>query len=240
MDSIADLLLRVRERIEGACSRSGRRPEEVQVLAVTKTHGPDVVREAFEAGLGIAAENKVQEAAWKIPESPPGVEWHLIGHLQRNKVRAALEYFTCIHSVDSPELVRRLDALAGECGKRPEILLEVNVSGESTKFGLKPDALPESIEAALEARSLTLAGLMTMAPFSPEPEDARPVFRALRQLRDRMEERYAIALPRLSMGMSGDFEVAVEEGATWLRLGTVLFGQRPKYRPAPIVENFEP
>lgn len=240
MEPIADILARVQERIEAACQRAGRQKEAVEVLAVTKTHGPEVVREAFEAGLTIAAENKVQEAAWKIPESPSGVTWHLIGHLQRNKVRAALEYFSCIHSVDSIDLIRRIDLVASECGKRPDILLEVNVSGEASKFGLSPEQLPDAIEAALGTSNVTLLGLMTMAPFTTDPETARPVFRALRELRDQMEQRFAIALPQLSMGMSGDYEVAVEEGATWLRLGTVLFGERPKYKPATVTENFEP
>ncbi|MBP5510814.1 MAG: YggS family pyridoxal phosphate-dependent enzyme [Kiritimatiellae bacterium] len=227
---LTEILAEVSENLADACRRSGRSPDEVEIIAVTKTHGPDVVREAWEAGLAKFGENKVQEAAWKIPESVSGPEWHLIGHLQRNKVRAALELFSTIHSVDSVELIRRLESIASECGCTPEILLEVNVSGESSKSGFAPEAVPAAIEAALACRSLTLSGLMTMAPFVPDPEMARPVFARLRELRDTWERDFGIGLPRLSMGMSHDYIPAVEEGATWIRLGTVLFGARPTLR----------
>lgn len=229
--AISDALMDVQARIAAACAKAGRKPDEVEIIGVTKTHGPDVVREAWEAGIRLFGENKVQEAAWKIPESISGPSWHLIGHLQRNKVRPALELFSVIHSVDSVPLLERLERIADECGHRPEILLEVNVSGESSKEGLKPEQVPEAIEYALQCRSLTLTGLMTMAPFCPDPELARPVFAQLRTYRDRWEQEFAIGLPNLSMGMSNDYEVAVEEGATWVRLGTVLFGHRPAWRP---------
>lgn len=236
---LVDVLQGVRARIAEACRKAGRREDEVEIVGVTKTHGPDVVREAWEAGLRIMGENKVQEAAWKIPESVSGPEWHLIGHLQRNKVRPALELFSVIHSVDSLRLLEQIERVADESGRRPEILLEVNVSGEASKDGLPPEAVPEVIEAALGCRGLTLAGLMTMAPFCPDPELARPVFARLRECRDRWERQFGIGLPRLSMGMSNDFVVAVEEGATWVRLGTVLFGGRPKWRPQ-AEERWEP
>jgi pyridoxal phosphate enzyme (YggS family) len=228
---IADILEEVRARVAAACAKAGRRPEDVEIVGVTKTHGPDVVREAWEAGLRRFGENRVQEAAWKIPEGPSGAEWHLVGHLQRNKVRPALELFSVIHSVDSARLLEQLERVADECGRRPEILLEINVSGESSKDGLKPEAVPEVLELALGCRNVTLTGLMTMAPFCPDPEQARPVFARLREARDRWEREFGVGLPNLSMGMSNDYAVAVEEGATWLRLGTVLFGERPKWKP---------
>jgi pyridoxal phosphate enzyme (YggS family) len=163
----------------------------------------------------------------------------LIGHLQRNKARPALELFSVIHAVDSVRLVEQLDRAAEELGATPRILLEVNVSGEASKDGLSPESAPEVIEYALGCRSVTLTGLMTMAPFCPDPELARPVFARLRECRDRWERQFGIWLPNLSMGMSNDYAVAVEEGATWVRLGTVLFGSRPKWRPQ-AEERWEP
>jgi pyridoxal phosphate enzyme (YggS family) len=235
---IAEILEEVRGQIGESCRKAGRKPEEVEIMGVTKTHGPEVVREAWEAGIRIMGENKVQEAAWKIPESVSGPEWHLIGHLQGNKVRAALELFSVIHSVDSLKLLEHIERVSDEAGKRPDILLEVNVSGEASKDGLRPDDVPAVIEAALKCRNLTLTGLMTMAPFAPDPETVRPVFARLRELRGKWEREFGIGLPRLSMGMSHDFRVAVEEGATWVRLGTVLFGARPKWKPqAPAADS---
>jgi pyridoxal phosphate enzyme (YggS family) len=228
---IAEILEDVKVRIAAACAKTGRDPGSVEIVGVTKTHGPDVVREAWEAGIRRFGENKVQEAAWKIPASVSGPEWHLIGHLQRNKVRPALELFSVIHSVDSVRLLEQIERVADECGRRPEVLLEVNVSGESSKDGISPEQVPEVIDCALGCRNLTLTGLMTMAPFCPDPEQARPVFARLRECRDRWEQQFDVGLPRLSMGMSHDYRVAVEEGATWVRLGTVLFGHRPKWRP---------
>ncbi len=228
--ALADILSGVKEHIAEACARAGRRLDEVEIIGVTKTHGPEVVREAWEAGIRLFGENKVQEAAWKIPECVSGPEWHLIGHLQRNKVRPALELFSVIHSVDSVRLLEQIEHVAGESGRRPEILLEVNVSGEASKDGLRPEQVPEVIERALGCRNITLTGVMTMAPFCPDAELIRPVFAKLRGLRDRWEKDFGIGLPNLSMGMSNDYRVAVEEGATWVRLGTVLFGTRPKWR----------
>jgi PLP dependent protein len=227
--TIADCLAGVRARIAAACGRAGRRPEEVEIIAVTKTFGPDVVAEACQAGLRQLGENRVQEAAAKIPLCAGGPEWHLVGHLQRNKARPALELFSVFHAVDSLRLLEHLDRTADEAGQRPQILLEVNVSGEASKFGLKPDEVAGVLEKAMQARALTVVGLMTLAPFCPDPELTRPVFVRLRDLRDRLERELGTGLPRLSMGMSNDFEVAVEEGATWVRLGTVLFGHRRKW-----------
>lgn len=231
MRDLSEILEEVESRIAAACRRAGRNPDDVEIVAVTKTHGAEVVGEAVAAGLRIVGENKVQEAAWKKPVSASGPEWHLIGHLQGNKVRHALELFDCIHSVDSAALADRIDRIAGETGASPRILLEVNVSGEKSKSGMKPEEVESVARHIVEnCRRITLEGLMTMAPFSENPEDARPCFRRLRELRDSLQNRLGIGLPRLSMGMSGDYEVAVEEGATWVRLGTVLFGERPKVK----------
>ena len=237
--TMVEILAGVKARIADACAKSGRKPDGVEIIGVTKTHGPDVVREAWDAGIRIMGENKVQEAAWKIPESVSGPAWHLIGHLQRNKVRPALELFPVIHSVDSVRLLEQIERVAEEAGHRPEILLEVNVSGEASKDGLRPESVPEVIEYALGCRSVTLSGLMTMAPFCPDPELSRPVFARLRECRDRWQQQFGIGLPHLSMGMSNDYAVAVEEGATWVRLGTVLFGSRPKWKPQ-VDERWEP
>ena len=227
---ISDCLAEVQQRIAAACAHAGRKPDEVEIIGVTKTFGPEVVAEAWQAGLRKLGENRPQEAAAKIPQCPSGPEWHLIGHLQRNKVRLALELFPVIHAVDSIRLLEQIERVADEAGCQPRILLEVNVSGEASKFGLKPEEVPAVIERTLQARAVTLVGLMTMAPFVPEPEQARPVFAKLRELRDRMERELGVGLPHLSMGMSNDFEVAVEEGATWVRLGSILFGHRPKWK----------
>ena len=233
MRPLDEILSDVRGRIDNACRRAGRGPAEVEIVAVTKTHGAEVVKEAWEAGLSIVGENKVQEAAWKKPASVNGPMWHLIGHLQSNKVRHALELFDFIHSVDTLKLADRIDFIADEIGAQPHVLLEVNVSGEKSKSGMAPADVRPALEHIMSScPRITVEGLMTMAPFSENPEDSRPYFRRLRELRDECEKSLGIGLPRLSMGMSGDYEVAVEEGATWVRLGTVLFGERPKAKAA--------
>ena len=238
MRDLSDILAEVNANIADACAKSGRRPDDVEVIAVTKTHGPEVVAEAWHAGLRIVGENKVQEAAWKQPLAVSGPDWHLIGHLQRNKVRHALELFSTFHSVDSPALLERIQLLAEESGARPRILLEVNMSGERSKDGMRPEDVPAVVERALGCPNVTLEGFMTMAPFTPADkiEETRPVFAGLRGLRDRMEAEFGVSLPRLSMGMTNDYRVAVEEGATWVRLGTVLFGERPKVKPVRAVD----
>ncbi len=233
MRELADILTSINATIADACRKAGRRAEDVEIIAVTKTHGPEVVREAWEAGLGIVGENKVQEAAWKQPLAVSGPDWHLIGHLQKNKVRPALALFSTFHSVDSLALIDRIQTIADDLGARPNILLEVNMSGERSKDGMRPDDVPAAVERALACPNVTLQGFMTMAPFTPvdKIEETRPVFAGLRELRDAMEEEFGITLPRLSMGMTNDYRIAVEEGATWIRLGTVLFGERPKVKP---------
>ncbi len=231
MRDLNEILAEVQNKIAQACARVNRNPAEVEIVAVTKTHGAEVVDEAYAAGLTIVGENKVQEAAWKKAAAKAGPSWHLIGHLQSNKVRHALELFDVIHSVDSLKLAEHINRVADAMGVNPRILLEVNVSGEKSKSGMRPEEV-EGVIAAISADCprITVEGLMTMAPFSENKEDARLYFRKLRELRDMLEDKLAIGLPRLSMGMSGDYEVAVEEGATWVRLGTVLFGERPKIK----------
>ena len=239
MRDLGEILAEVRARIDAACARAGRDPAGVEIVAVTKTHGAEVVKEAWDAGLRIVGENKVQEAAWKRPASVSGPMWHLIGHLQSNKVRHALELFDFIHSVDSVKLADRINMIADETGAAPHVLLEVNVSGEKSKSGMRPEEVGPTVRHICEAcPRVTVEGLMTMAPFSEDPEDSRPCFRRLRELRDAVEQEQGVGLPRLSMGMSGDYEVAVEEGATWVRLGTVLFGERPKAKAArPVADD---
>lgn len=226
MNDIINTYDAVLARITAACQCVGRNPDEVQLIAVTKTYGPEVVRDAIDAGMTIFGENKVQEAAGKIPLCPASARWQLIGHLQSNKAKLAVRLFSTIHSVDSVGLIETLEAAAEQAGTRPEIYLEVNVSGELSKYGLTPEALPEVARRAMTSPYLTFSGLMTMAPFTPEPEETRPFFKQLRQLRDQLEQDLGMSIPHLSMGMSNDFEIAIQEGATDVRIGTALFGQR--------------
>lgn len=219
----------VEANIAQACRKAGRDRSEVKIVAVTKTHGPEVVEEAYAAGLDIIGENKVQEAMWKKPQCNSRLSWHLIGHLQTNKVRQALATFDYIHSVDSARLLDKLQAVAEMEGYRPRVLLEVNVAGEKSKSGMKIEDTPYIIEhAMIHCPRIEIEGLMTMAPFAPEAETSRPYFRRLKELQIQMRKVSGLYLPELSMGMSGDYQVAVEEGATFVRLGTVLFGARPK------------
>lgn len=214
------------QRIEAACGRAGRDPRSVRVVAVAKNHGPDLVREAADAGLSIIGENRVQEAMQKQPLCPGHLEWHLVGHLQRNKARHAASLFRMVHSVDSWRLLEALEGACEEAGVRMPVCLEVNVAGEASKFGLPPAEAPALLARCGELSRVEVCGLMTVPPFAPDPEATRPFFRQLRDLRDRWEQDSGVGLPELSMGMSNDFEVAVEEGATMVRLGTILFGPR--------------
>jgi pyridoxal phosphate enzyme (YggS family) len=213
----------VEQRIKAACVVAGRERESVRLLAVSKTKPPEAVREAAECGLRLFGENRVQEAQAKIPMCPAGLEWHLIGHLQTNKAKIAAKYFQMVHSVDSLKLLQALDAHAGVA---LPVLLQVNVSGEAAKFGMKPEGVVEVIEAANQMQKVEVHGLMTIPPFSPDPEKTRIHFSALRMLRDRLQDETGTPLPELSMGMSHDLEVAIEEGSTWVRIGTDLFGER--------------
>lgn len=233
MEEAAEKLAAVRSRIASAASRAGRNPDEVELVAVSKTHPPEAVREAMEAGQAIFGESRVQEARAKAPLLPGRLRWHFIGRLQKNKVRAALGCFELIHSVDSLELARQIDRVAEEEGLRPRVLLEVNVAGESTKFGFSPGDLRAEAEALGELGRLEIAGLMGMAPYAEEAEYSRPHFIKLRELRDELRETAGWQLPELSMGMSGDYEIAVEEGATLVRVGSAIFGTRSgkQWRP---------
>ena len=228
MDPIAANLEIVRGRISAAARRAGRDPTSVRLVAVSKTHPADAVIEAVAAGQGLFGESRVQEARDKIPACPPGLDWHFIGHLQKNKVRQALPLFSFFHSIDSTALAQATDRIAGEIGKPVEGLLEVNVSGEKTKHGFIPDGLRKEFAALTKLPHLRIRGLMTMAPYSDDPEDARHVFRALRELRDELQAIHQHPMPELSMGMSGDFEPAIEEGATLVRVGSSIFGARPQ------------
>jgi pyridoxal phosphate enzyme (YggS family) len=231
MTEIAARLAAVRAEMHAAAVRAGRDPATVRLVAVCKTHPAAAVTAAAEAGQRIFGESRVQEAREKIAASPAGLDWHFIGHLQKNKVRQALALFTFFHSIDSTALAATMNRVAGETGSAVAGLLEVNVSGEATKHGFTPDQLRAELPALLALPHLRLRGLMTMAPYSEDPEAARPVFHALRALRDELQKSCDHPLPELSMGMSGDFVPAVEEGATLVRLGSSIFGARP-YPPA--------
>jgi PLP dependent protein len=223
---IAENLEMVRAAISQAEQASDRAPGRVELIAVSKTHPPEVIQEAVSAGQLVFGENRVQEAKAKIPELPSKLRWHLIGHLQSNKVRVALGLFEMIHGVDSVELLGEIESSAKKLGVFPKVLLQVNVSGESSKFGFSPEGLLRQMEAILQVDRVEILGLMTMPPLAPRAEDSRKYFVRLRELRDRIEKEYRILLPHLSMGMSGDFRVAVEEGATLVRVGTAIFGER--------------
>ena len=222
-NGFADRLAAVELRIVRACEQAGRTRDSVRLLAVSKTKPPEAVREAAGCGLRLFGENKVQEAQAKIPQCPSGLEWHLIGHLQSNKAKIAANLFQMIHSVDSLKLLHALDHHAETA---LPVLLQVNVSSEASKSGMTPDDVAGTVEAANQLSKVEVHGLMTIPPFTPEPEKARVHFAALRELRDRVQDTTGTPLPELSMGMSHDLEIAIAEGSTWVRIGTDLFGAR--------------
>ena len=224
----AENLASIRQRIAAACARAGRDPASVTLLAVSKGMPPESVREAAACGLSLFGENKVQEARAKIPLCPGRLRWHLIGHLQSNKCRDAVQLFEMIHGVDSLALAEELNKWTERQAKTLRLLLEVNLAGEATKFGFRPEQALADLAAINALPKLEIHGLMTIAPWTPDAEKVRPVFRRLRELRAQCDERLGAPLPHLSMGMSGDFEVAIEEGATIIRVGTALFGPWPK------------
>jgi pyridoxal phosphate enzyme (YggS family) len=234
MDDFTARLEKVQEQIAAAASRAKRDPDEIELVAVSKTQTIENIREAMRAGIHTFGENKVQEAARKIAELERG-SWHLIGHLQTNKAKVAVQIFDSIDSVDRLELAQEIDLRAEAVGKTQNVLLQVNVAGESTKFGCSPERARDLADAINNLPRLTLRGLMTIAPFSEEAEKSRPHFAALRDLRDTLGRDTGLKLPVLSMGMSGDFAVAIEEGSTSVRIGTALFGPRltlKQQRPA--------
>jgi hypothetical protein len=225
---LAENLNAIQQRMAGACARAGRAPGTVTLIAVTKGQPPEAVAEAAKLGLTLFGENKVQEAKAKIPFCPGRLRWHLVGHLQTNKCRDAVELFEMIQSVDSLHLAQEINKRAEQAARTMPILLEVNAAGEASKFGYSPARLLSEFPQINALPRLEIHGLMTVPPWTPDPEKVRPLFRQLRALKDQCEQLLGAPLPGLSMGMTGDFEVAIEEGATMVRIGTALFGPRPK------------
>src|SRR5438046_3524389 len=226
MINIEANLNRVRNEIAQAAQVSGRNMTDVELVAVAKTHPAEIVREAIGAGQVVFGESKVQEARAKIQLLPSNLRWHFIGHLQKNKSRHALPLFEMIHSVDSLDLAQAIDRIAQEDGLHPRILLEVNAAGEGSKFGFKASTLRAELESLLMLPRLSIEGLMCIPPFVEEADASRKYFVELRELRDALEKEFQVKLPHLSMGMTNDYSVAVEEGATLVRVGTAIFGDR--------------
>ena len=239
--SIESRLAAVQSAIAAAAVRAERDADDVTLIAVSKTHPPESVSAVLAAGQGTFGESRVQEARAKIPLVPGRARWHFIGHLQRNKIRHALPLFELFHGVDSIEIARDIERIAAEDGAMPRVLLEVNVAGEASKFGFSPDIVRSQIEELLALRRLTIEGLMCIPPPQPRAEMARKFFVTLRELRDQLEGEFRLSLPQLSMGMSGDFAVAIEEGATLVRVGTAIFGERSgkTWKPQPGAGNFD-
>jgi PLP dependent protein len=233
MGTIAENIERVQAQMAAAASKAGRALADIELVAISKTHPAESVRAAHEAGLNLFGESRVQEARVKIPELPSNLRWHFVGHLQKNKIRHALPLFELFHSVDSLALAQDIDRIADEEGMHPRVLLEVNVSGEGSKFGFAPEKLQAEIESLLALPRLTIEGLMTIPPLAPEPENSRLFFVKLRELRDRLEKDFSLRLGELSMGMTNDFSIAIEEGATMVRVGTAIFGERPRPKKDP-------
>lgn len=227
--AIAENIEKIRGQIAHACEKVDRGPDAIQLVAVTKTVGVPAILEALDAGIEIIGENRVQEAWDKYEAIGDRARWHMIGHLQRNKVKRVLEFAEMIQSVDSLRLAKEVQKQAQKLDRSVDVLLEVNTSGEETKYGFSPDNTVAAIEQIAELPNLNIKGLMTIGAFLPDPEDVRPCFRRLHALRDEVRQR-AIAgvdMEVLSMGMTDDFEVAVEEGATMVRIGRSIFGERP-------------
>jgi hypothetical protein len=234
--SIVENIARVREQVRAAERRAGRAADEITVMGVTKTVSPPQIHEAYSAGLRVFGENRVQDFAGKADalRDLHDAEWHMIGHLQTNKAAKAVELVAHIDSVDSLRLAQKLNSAAAETGKRLFLLIEINIAGEAAKSGVAPDstALEQLLEAAAQLPSLEIRGLMTLPPYNEDPEQSRPYFRKMRALFDKIAQRNlpAVRMEVLSMGMSHDFEIAIEEGATCIRVGTAIFGERPPLR----------
>jgi pyridoxal phosphate enzyme (YggS family) len=228
MPSIRDNLSRVLERIDRAATRAGRESGEIKLVAVSKTVEIARIREAIEAGVTILGENYVQEARRKIEEIGHEIQWHMVGHLQSNKAKYAVTLFDYIHSIDGLSLAREIDRRAEQKGRKVKALVEVNLSEETSKFGIGSEAAMDLIHQVAALENISIEGLMTMPPFFDEPEKARPYFVRLRELKDRIRKEgiEGVRMDELSMGMSGDFEAAIEEGATMVRVGTAIFGER--------------
>jgi pyridoxal phosphate enzyme (YggS family) len=228
MTSITQNFEQVREQIAQAAAKAGRAIDEIELVAITKTHPAEKVREAIEAGQTLFGESRVQEARAKIPELPSNVRWHFVGHLQKNKIRHALPLFELFHSVDSLASAQEMNRIATDEGMHPRVLLEVNVAGEGSKFGFSPDKLREQMDELLALPRLSILGLMCIPPIAEEAEASRKYFVQLRELRDRLQIEFRVDLAQLSMGMTQDYPVAVEEGATLVRVGTAIFGERTR------------
>ena len=229
MDFLANLTA-IQKQIDAACVRAGRDPSSVTLLAVSKGQPPEAIRAAADAGLTLFGESKVQEAKVKISLCPGRLRWQMIGHLQSNKCRDAVHFFEMIQSVDSFALAQEINKFAGNAAKTMPILLEVNVAGEAGKFGYKPERLLTELREINALSRIEIHGLMTIAPWCEEPEKVRPIFQRLRELKSECEQLLGAPLPHLSMGMSGDFEIAIEEGSTLVRIGTALFGARNTFK----------
>jgi PLP dependent protein len=228
MNFIAQNLEEVRAAMAAAAHKAGRDPAAVRLVAVSKTVDLERIRAAMAAGQDLFGENYLQEAKTKIDALGRQVSWHLVGHLQTKKAKGAVELFDLIHALDRVKLARALEAAAARLGKVQDVLIQVNQGGEETKSGVAPEAAPELLREIARLPHLRVLGLMTMPPWFSDPEKVRPYFRALRELRDRLRDQSGLPLPELSMGMSGDYAAAVEEGATLVRVGTAIFGRRPR------------
>ena len=226
MESVQENLERVREQIAAAAKKAGRKIDDIELVAISKTHDAERVREAAAAGQQVFGESRVQEARVKIPDTPSNLRWHFVGHLQKNKIRHALPLFELFHGIDSLELAQDINRVADEAGADARILLEVNVAGEGSKFGFKPERIRLEMESLLALPRLSIEGLMTIPPLAGEAEQSRKIFVQLRELRDALDREFDLRLSQLSMGMTNDFPIAVEEGATLVRVGTAIFGER--------------
>jgi len=226
--SIRENVQFVRNKIAEACRRSGRESEEIELVAITKTVDVEQINEAIEAGIRVVGENRVQEAWRKFQEVGERAHWHMVGHLQTNKVKRVLQFADMIHSVDSVYLAREIQTQAKKLDRTIEILIQVNTSGEESKFGLEPEATIGAIEEVSTLPNLKIKGIMTIGAFLPNPEDVRPCFKLLNDLKDRVNERgiTSVEIGTLSMGMTNDYEIAIEEGSTMVRVGTAIFGER--------------
>ena len=228
VEKIAENLEHVRAQIADAAEKKGRSPDDIELVAISKTHDAEKVHKAYEAGQILFGESRVQEARAKIPLLPSGLRWHFVGHLQKNKIRHALPLFELFHSVDSLALAQEMNRIANEDGMHLRVLLEVNVAGEGSKFGFKPETVRAEMELLLALPRLSIEGLMIIPPVAEEAEASRKYFVRLRELRAVLEKEFDVKLPHLSMGMTNDFPIAVEEGATLVRVGTAISGERSR------------
>src|SRR5436309_174291 len=222
MDDLAANLKRVLMQISNSARKAGSSPDKIELVAISKTHDAEKVHAVYEAGQVLFGESRVQEARAKIPELPSAIRWHFVGHLQKNKIRHALPLFELFHSIDSLALAHEMNRIADEDGMHPRVLLEINVSGEGSKFGFKPETVRAEMESLLALPRLSIEGLMTIPPLAENAEASREFFAQLREFRDALEKEFDLKLPQLSMGMTTDFRVATEEGATLVRVGTAI------------------